>query len=73
MAKKQFPATRIGCLLGEFPPADGGWQDLGYLGIMHKCDFCSYSSRYVRLVPEGRSRHRKRDPDEYWCGKCQLS
>jgi len=50
-------------LCGDFYPADSDWHDMGYLGIMHRCSFCSLAARFVNRG-EGRK-------DRYWCGKCE--
>jgi len=31
----------------------GQWVDLGYLGIMHRCDECARAARYVRVTGLG--------------------
>uniref|UniRef100_A0A6H1ZLU2 Uncharacterized protein n=1 Tax=viral metagenome TaxID=1070528 RepID=A0A6H1ZLU2_9ZZZZ len=51
-------------ICGDFAPPDGKWHDMGYLGIMHKCHFCSLAARFISRE-EGRR-------DIHWCGRCQI-
>lgn len=50
-------------ICGDFAEADGEWHDLGYLGITHRCSFCSFAARFVKRE-EGRK-------DTYCCAKCK--
>ncbi len=46
--RKRKP-TRDTYLCGDFvmsSPENGLWHDLGYAGIMHKCESCSNAARY---------------------------
>ena len=60
MSRKRT-VTRV-VICGDFAPADGRWHDLGYLGIMHKCEACPMAARFV-LRGEARRRDRFRCQD----------
>lgn len=63
-----------GYLCGDFvtnEPEDGRWRDLGYLGIMHKCESCSNAARFGksegRLERHGRPVGKR---ERYRCAAC---